>query len=235
MKKNFRLLLLVSVVFFAALTANSQDVIVKKDNTTILSKITKITTSEIEYKKWSNLDGPVYVIEKSELLRINFQSGEVEDFSIKAPLSINLMERKGRSLTLDGRFLSDEEVKSLVTESDYDTYLSARNQIRYGDMNAIMFGASFIASVYLIYYGIANEDGFYQILGLAAAGFADLNLVFLIINKSAGKGRLAWIADEYNNKHRHGYSLNLSPSVIKFSPMQSQNNYALGMTLRLNF
>ena len=35
-------------------TAVSQDVILKKDNTTVLSKVLEITGTEIKYKKWSN-------------------------------------------------------------------------------------------------------------------------------------------------------------------------------------
>ena len=38
--------------------AFSQDVILKKDNTTILSKVLEVTSTEIKYKKWSNQDGP---------------------------------------------------------------------------------------------------------------------------------------------------------------------------------
>lgn len=70
-------------------TAVSQDVILKKDNTTILSKVLEITSTEIKYKKWSNQDGPTYSIIRSEVTRINFQNGEVEQFSDPvAPASV---------------------------------------------------------------------------------------------------------------------------------------------------
>ena len=65
-------------------SVTAQDVILKKDNTTVLSKVLEITTSEIKYKKWSNQDGPTYTISRSEVTRINFQNGDVEKFSEEA-------------------------------------------------------------------------------------------------------------------------------------------------------
>lgn len=62
-------------------TATAQDVILKKDNTAILSKVLEITTEEIKYKKWSNQEGPTYSINRSEVTRINFQNGDVERFT----------------------------------------------------------------------------------------------------------------------------------------------------------
>ena len=59
----------------------SQDVILKKDNTTIVSKVLEINTTEIKYKKWSNQDGPIYSISRSEVTRITYQNGEVEKFN----------------------------------------------------------------------------------------------------------------------------------------------------------
>ena len=59
----------------------AQDVILKKDNTTVLSKVLEINSTEIKYKKWSNQDGPTYSINRSEVTRINYQNGEVETFN----------------------------------------------------------------------------------------------------------------------------------------------------------
>ena len=59
----------------------AQDVIVKQDGSTILSKVMEINSAEIKYKKWSNVDGPIYAISRSEVLSINYQNGEVEVFS----------------------------------------------------------------------------------------------------------------------------------------------------------
>lgn len=68
------------ILVLSACCVKAQDVIVKKDNSTILSKVTKVSQIEIEYKKWSNLDGPIYIVPISEVLRINYENGEYDEF-----------------------------------------------------------------------------------------------------------------------------------------------------------
>lgn len=58
----------------------AQDVIVKKDGSTIVSRVLKFSSTEIEYKKFSNLNGPTYTILKSEVRSINYENGEKETF-----------------------------------------------------------------------------------------------------------------------------------------------------------
>lgn len=68
------LMLLVSMVVAA------QDVIVKKDGSTILSKVVEVSDTQVKYKKFSNLEGPTYIVSISELTSINYQNGEKENF-----------------------------------------------------------------------------------------------------------------------------------------------------------
>lgn len=65
----------------SSLTASAQDVIVKKDGSTILSKVIEIGTTEIKYKKWNNQNGPMYTIGKNDVQTINYENGEKETFS----------------------------------------------------------------------------------------------------------------------------------------------------------
>ncbi len=58
----------------------AQDLIVKKDGSVIQAKVTKVGTSEVEYKKWSNQDGPQYSIEIAGILAINYKNGDKETF-----------------------------------------------------------------------------------------------------------------------------------------------------------
>lgn len=88
--KNSRIIII--AIIQICLTGNvlSQDVILKKDNTTVLSKILEVTSTEIKYKKWSNQEGPTYSISRSEVVSINYQNGEVDRFnnnSMIAPAS----------------------------------------------------------------------------------------------------------------------------------------------------
>lgn len=77
MKKLFLLLaLMVSTNVFP------QDVIVKKDGSTILSKVIEVTSNEVKYRKYSNQNGPLYSIERSDILSINYENGEKEEYNI---------------------------------------------------------------------------------------------------------------------------------------------------------
>ena len=62
-------------------TALAQDVIVKHDGSTILSKVTEIGTTEVKYKKFSNQNGATYSILKSDIQAINFENGEKDTFA----------------------------------------------------------------------------------------------------------------------------------------------------------
>ena len=75
MKQFFLFLLLL-----CSASISAQDIIVKKDGSTILSKVIEIGSTEIKYKKFSNLNGPTYSITKVEILSINYENGEKESF-----------------------------------------------------------------------------------------------------------------------------------------------------------
>lgn len=76
MRRQLFLLLSLAV----AASVHAQDVIVKKDGSTILSKVIEINTADVKYKKSSNPDGPTYTINTSDILSINYENGEKETF-----------------------------------------------------------------------------------------------------------------------------------------------------------
>lgn len=67
-------------VAFAGI-CHAQDVLLKKDGSTILAKVLKITETEVEYKDFNNQDGPTRVISIANLQAINYQNGQKETFS----------------------------------------------------------------------------------------------------------------------------------------------------------
>jgi hypothetical protein len=73
--------LLIFLMLLSATSVFAQDVIVKKDGSTILSKVIEIGTYEVKYKKHSNQNGPTYTISKSEIQSINYENGEKEDIT----------------------------------------------------------------------------------------------------------------------------------------------------------
>lgn len=73
-------LLLTATVTFA------QDVIVKKNNETILCRVVQTTDTHVIYKNWSDLNGQSLAIERSQISAINYQNGKKETM---APITEN--------------------------------------------------------------------------------------------------------------------------------------------------
>lgn len=76
MKTVFQLLM--AVVLSGPLQAIAQDVIYKSDGTKVQAKVAEVGISEIRYKLFSNPDGPVFVLRKSDVVLIAYQNGEHE-------------------------------------------------------------------------------------------------------------------------------------------------------------
>ena len=69
------------VVMFLGLmniSGYSQDKLIKSDSSSIEVKILEITQTEIKYKKFDNLDGPLFTISKTDISRIVYQNGTSE-------------------------------------------------------------------------------------------------------------------------------------------------------------
>ena len=68
-------------ILFCAAVLNAQDVIYKKDNTKIEAKIIEINQSEVRYKMFANPDGPLYIMYKSDVVKIEYPNGQVEVYN----------------------------------------------------------------------------------------------------------------------------------------------------------
>jgi hypothetical protein len=98
-----KFLFIILLTFLSFNLIYSQDVIVKKDGTSIDVKVEQISVKEIKYYKYDNLDGPSYIINKSEVVIINFENGSFELINSKNEIKE----------TLD---LTKEESKELIVE-----------------------------------------------------------------------------------------------------------------------
>ena len=67
------------LIFFISISfvfnAFSQDNIILKDGTEISAKVSKIDQNNIEYKKFTNLDGPTYSIPIQNVFMIQYKNG----------------------------------------------------------------------------------------------------------------------------------------------------------------
>ena len=66
------------ILFCISLNSNAQDVLYTSKGAKIEAKLTEINASDIKYKEFTNLDGPVYVISKSEIVLIQYANGTTQ-------------------------------------------------------------------------------------------------------------------------------------------------------------
>ena len=145
------------------------------------------------------------------------------------------MERDGRNLKLDGRILSDSEVLDLVGEANYETYLDAQKQIAKGKTFQGIFIGSAFATVALLVAGVASRNTNILYIGYIPAIAADVSLPLMCIYSGIGKGRMSWVADDYNERNKSTVSYSLSPAIMHANAQFGQTNLGVGLTFSLNF
>lgn len=71
----------VLLFLLAALKVSAQDTIVKKSNEIILGKVVEVGDTEINFKRQTNLNGPIYVIQIADISMIKYESGAKDIFN----------------------------------------------------------------------------------------------------------------------------------------------------------
>lgn len=235
MKTLRRLTVILALLCFIG-TVTAQDVIVMKDQSTIMSKVLEITSTEIKYKKWNSQDGPTYSISLSDVLSINHQNGEMDTFSNinsqqnntqpQIPtLDGGFMACTAAGLKLNGKALSDEEVRSLVGEQSYQVYLKGK---RDNNLSGVCLCTSILAAIGAgVMYGLDKRGA-----GIALSVVDAVSWIgWLCID---GDDEMKQVAAEYNMRQGNYYSYNISPSLMKCEIPQFSSSYGLGLTININ-
>lgn len=68
------------MLYLCSVSVSAQDVIVKKDGSTVICRVEKVSDTDVTYKLWSDLKGSSYVMDKSLVSAINYESGKKESF-----------------------------------------------------------------------------------------------------------------------------------------------------------
>lgn len=64
-----------------SVNAWTQDVIIKRNGDEIQAKVLTVSDSKIDYKKWSNQNGPIYTISKGDVFMIKYINGDKDVFN----------------------------------------------------------------------------------------------------------------------------------------------------------
>lgn len=76
-----RTILTLVALLCSLISVNAQDYIITKNGEQIQARVAELSSSEVKYKKWSNLNGPLYTIKISDIARINYENGTSDVFS----------------------------------------------------------------------------------------------------------------------------------------------------------
>ena len=63
------------------LQTSAQDVITKKNSDDIKAKVLEVTTSEIKFKRFEDINGPTFSLLKSEVLMVRYENGTKDVFN----------------------------------------------------------------------------------------------------------------------------------------------------------
>ncbi len=73
---------IVLLLLLSSLFAFSQDIITMRDGSKIEAKVTEVGSKDILYKRFSNLNGPVYTLDVEDVALINYESGAIDKFNM---------------------------------------------------------------------------------------------------------------------------------------------------------
>lgn len=93
--------------FMAGSAKDVKDIIVLNSRDTVKAKILEVTPTEVKYKKMNYLDGPTFIILKSEISKITYGNGDVESF----------VQKEEKSAVLE----STSDIANTGTEADTST------------------------------------------------------------------------------------------------------------------
>lgn len=168
--------------------------------------------------------------------KFNFsQSNDYSNVSVKQFERKNMSVNNGH-LKVDGIKISDEDLNSILTFDEYETYQSARNQYSIGSSFIYSGSILFIVGTILYTNGILTNEYNNSIIGLSfgvtGGILMDIGIPFACISY----GRLKWIAENYNNRIRTiNYTLSFQPSLMSSPDNKGGNNYCYGLGITLSF
>lgn len=214
--------LLVLLLFLCSIGASAQDVIVKKDGSTILCRIVEVGSSEIIYKRWSDLGGSNYVMNRTDASVINYESGKRENISEMSNLYAPNNQNNGTQMLNDKALLTiDATARKIPQQAKVLRLVGAIGGI-------VIIGAG-------VTYACLDDDNLGIGLGVAGGG-ALFATGFILAAQHQIKQYRSYVASvplyQKDLKFANGSSLTAGVDVLKD---QKFNNQTIGIGLSYNF
>lgn len=224
--------LLVFLLLLCSASVSAQDVIVKKDGSTVVCRVVELTESEIVYKKWSDLNGSNYVMERSAASAINYQNGKKVNLSE----ATNLYKPNNQN---DGVQQYNDKALLALDMASKDPYKKVKKLKTIGWIGG---GALVIIGGIVLADGNSKggsshsgyEDGLIAGGVIMGCGVAFTTTFLLLANHE--KKKTQWLLSstiyQYDLKFDNGSTLSTGIDILSD---RSHGNNTLGLGLRYNF
>lgn len=233
---------------FTTITSVAQDIITKKDGTDIEAKILEVSSNNVRYQKYSNLDGPTYNLATDEILMIRYSNGEKEIFQ-----SSNKVE--DASVQQYKKALPYSQLKKQYDYKEYTPAIGDKYSVGWCGVasaiipglgqaicnewgyacgfffsNAILggLGSYYAKKSYIDLYPTWKYDVYGAVLCYAAA--VGVDIVAIVNAVRVAKVKNMYLRDSYSS-----VDIRISPSFA-FTPVD--NNYSLpsyGLSMKVTF
>lgn len=103
---------IIIALIFVSVNIFAQDIITKQNGEEIQAKVLNVNDNEINYIKWSNMNGPTYTISVKEVLMIKYENGEKDVFENKVTNESNV--------SYDQIFIDNKSFSTQMANSNID-------------------------------------------------------------------------------------------------------------------
>lgn len=222
--------LFVMLLLLCSTIANAQDVIVKKDGSTVVCRVVEVTATEITYKKWSDLNGSNYVMDKSLASAINYQNGKKVNLSE----ATNLYTPNNQN---DGvQQYNDRALLQLDAAANYSSTKSKTLKTIgwIGGPVLAAFGVVLIAADDYDFFGFNSSDETLLGIGFIGLGAAWTTGFLLAANHQKKKYQMLQSSIIYQHNFQFSNGSSLSAGIDMLCD-RAINKNTLGLGLRYNF
>lgn len=211
----------------------AQDVIVKKNGSTVVCRVVEVNTSEVVYKKWNDLNGANFILNRTDVASINYENGKKEELSTTyqnefAPGNQNTGEQSLNDIAL------------MKLDKETDVYLAKAKKLRtigWTGGAALVLGGAICA---LIQKGESDffEDEFFFGYASVALGVAGVvwTTGFIVASNRYQKMAKSYIVN--SPLLQNEFSFNNGSSLVCSADLLKDNlrrNHTFGVGLRYNF
>lgn len=116
-----------TIIFFLPLTGFSQDTLFLSKQRQIVGKVIEVEDSKVKYRKLENLEGPIYSVDKSEILTIHYKNGIRDSFKLAASENDDKSQKKEDFLKL----IKTPNVNVFITSEDPAVIIHAKRALQY--------------------------------------------------------------------------------------------------------